>query len=158
MSGYVFRQCGSKDGNHREIVLGLEAAGRSVLEIWNLPPGNRRRKGAPDILVGWGGHCLLMEIKRPEKASKVSEEQRIWHAWWKGPKPVVVRTLAEALAYTGVHIDSPVDKSRFAGDDRAGVIRADGESKGTGESKGPGEGDACERQDDLIRGRRKGLR
>lgn len=139
---------GSRDANHREIVLGLEAAGRSVLEIWDLPPGNRHRKGAPDILVGWGGHMLLMEIKR-EKGGKLTPEQTIWHAWWRGQKVVVVRTLAEALAATGVVIDSPVDRTAFAGVPANGVVIGHGKS---GRHKGSHEADESQGADISRRG------
>lgn len=128
---------GSRDANHREIVLGLEAAGRSVLEIWDLPRSNRRRKGAPDILVGWGGQMLLMEIKNPHSqyGKKVTPEQTTWHAWWKGQKVIVVRTVAEALAATGVVIDRPVDRTAFATMPANGVVNGHGHKQETGSSR-----------------------
>jgi len=153
---------GSRDANHREIVLGLEAAGRSVLEIWDLPRSNRRRKGAPDILVGWGGQMLLMEIKNPvtQYGKKVTPEQTIWHAWWKGRKVLVVRTLAEALAATGVVIDSPVDRPAFAGMAANGVVNGHGHEQAAKSSRpkrarktAAGQGDDLDRS-----GGGKGLR
>lgn len=98
-----YRRTGSRDGNHGEIVAGLEAAGRSVLDLHELGLSNRRRKGAPDILVGWGrSHMVLMEIKNPAGKNIVEEDQLAWHRWWRGVPVVVVRTLAQALAATGV--------------------------------------------------------
>lgn len=123
----MIRRYGSKDKNHREIVRGLEAAGRSVLEIWDLSPMNQRRKGAPDILVGWGGHALLMEIKNPHTHWPVTEDQRVWHAWWKGPRVIVVLTLEEALAATGiVNIHKAVGNTQFAGDAGKSVLDGNG--------------------------------
>jgi hypothetical protein len=98
-----FRRTGSRDGNHQEIVRALEAAGRTVLDLHELGLTSSHRKGAPDILVGWGrAHQLLMEIKNPDGFNRVDEAQLAWHAWWRGTPVVIVRTAAEALAATGV--------------------------------------------------------
>ena len=67
---------GSRDGNHGLIVQGLEAAGRTVLDLHSLGLTCRHRKGAPDLLVGWGrAHQVLLEIKNPDTKEKLDEDQ-----------------------------------------------------------------------------------
>jgi hypothetical protein len=58
-------------------------------------------KGCPDILVAWGGKMLLMEIKGPK--GKLEASQTAFLSTWPGPA-VVVRSVAEALAATGVSV------------------------------------------------------
>jgi hypothetical protein len=78
-----------KDANQDEIVLALRAAHRSVDII-----------GEPlDLLVGWPGHNLLMEVKMP--GEKLRPSQVEFFERWKGPKCVVF-SLEEALQATGV--------------------------------------------------------
>lgn len=45
-------------------------------------------KGCPDILVGYKGKNVLLEIKKDEKA-KLTPDQVLWHRSWKGQVAVV---------------------------------------------------------------------
>ena len=81
------------DRNHAEIVKALRAAGRRVLDL------SRVGQGCPDILVGWGGHQVLMEIKADK--GKLTPQQEAFRASWPCPV-VIVRSVGEALAATGV--------------------------------------------------------
>jgi len=85
-----------RDGNHAAIVAALKARGCTVLDLSSVGGG------APDILVAFSGRMLLMEIKNPDGRDRVSANQVEWHRAWKGPKVVVVRSVEEALAATGV--------------------------------------------------------
>ncbi len=88
-----------RDSNHAAIVQALKAAGRSVLDL------SAVGGGCPDILVGWNGGMLLMEIKCPRKqggADRLMPNQKAWHVAWRGREPVVVRSVEEALRATGV--------------------------------------------------------
>lgn len=88
---------GKRDANHAAIVKALRAAGRSVLELHGVGAG------CPDLLCGWGrGQMALLEVKNPDGRNRVEESQRAFAASWRGPAPVVVRSVAEALAATGV--------------------------------------------------------
>lgn len=86
------------------IVAALVMAGASVHRL--------SAKDAPDLLVGWKGRNLLMEVKTPRKAPSAppkrrkagpapdprTEGQLRWAALWRGSSPVVVTTPQEALA------------------------------------------------------------
>lgn len=85
-----------RDGNHPEIVRALRAAGRSVVELHAVGGG------VPDLLVGWGGKMLLMEVKDPEGRDRIEPSQVAFSQRWHGTRVVVVRSVAEALAATGV--------------------------------------------------------
>lgn len=109
----MFRQ-GRTDSNQHVIVDVLRRAGRSVAITSSLG------HGFPDIVVGWhsqccdhscggpehlrGRMCLPMEIKDGELApsrQRLTPDEATFHATWRGPI-VVVRTMAEALAATGI--------------------------------------------------------
>jgi len=87
------------DSNHHEIVAALRAAGRRVLDL------SRVGSGCPDLLVCVGGKLLLMEVKTPlgpkggASKSKLTPDQEAFRHQWPF---VVVRSVAEALAATGV--------------------------------------------------------
>jgi hypothetical protein len=89
------------DSTHAEVVAALRAAGRRVLDL------SRVGGGVPDILVLYGGRLVLMEIKNPlgprggASKSKLNEAQVAFAHQWP---VVVVRSAAEALAATGVHL------------------------------------------------------
>jgi len=77
------------DGPQPAIVAALRKAGRSVDVI-----------GDPvDLLVGWPGNNLLMEVKAEK--GELTEAQEEFFATWKGPK-CVVRSVDEALRATGI--------------------------------------------------------
>ncbi len=87
----------------------LEAVGATVQRL--------SVKGVPDLLVGWRGQMWLIECKLPLTRSgalptgrslkhkgghdDMTADQVAWTAWWRGPAPVTVRTVDEALRAIG---------------------------------------------------------
>ena len=60
--------------------------------------------GVPDIMLGYQGRNVLIEIKRPDcapSASKLNDKQVDWHSEWKG-QCCVVRTLDHVLEVLGI--------------------------------------------------------
>lgn len=85
------------DSNHREIVAALRDVGATVLDLSGV--GN----GAPDLLIGYRGCNLLLEVKRPDSGpvkAGLRPEQAAWHQRWAG-HVTTVRTIADALAAVG---------------------------------------------------------
>jgi len=89
--GDFFMRAARTDKNQKEIVAALRKIGASVASL------HRLGGGVPDILVGYRGYNLLMEIKTPAKASKLNDRQLEWHAEWKG-QACVVRCVEDALS------------------------------------------------------------
>lgn len=85
------RRAARVDANHKEIADGLRAIGRSVLSLHQLG------RDAPDLLVGNGSANILLEVKT--KTGKLSEGQKTFMEWWRGPR-AVVRSLDEAIEAT----------------------------------------------------------
>jgi hypothetical protein len=94
-----------KDTAHHPTVIALRAAGASVqaLDV----------KDGPDLLVGYEGRTLLLEVKtistRTEKdgytrtvRGKKSEGQETWHSAWKGGPIHVVYGAEDAMAALGL--------------------------------------------------------
>ena len=93
---------GKRDVNEPEIISALEAVGATVEP---LPTG----KGVPDLLVGYRGKNILMEVKKEVVRGKVyasdvklNAKQVIWHDCWRGQK-CIVRTPQEALDVIGLY-------------------------------------------------------
>lgn len=82
------------DANQNEIVNALRKAGCSVQILSSVG------KGCPDILVGFCGVNILMEIKdgnKPKSSQKLTPDQVDWHEKWEG-QVVVVNSIDEALS------------------------------------------------------------
>ena len=81
------RRAAKVDANQEQVVAILRAAGATVQSLAAIG------HGCPDLLVGWGGKTLLMEVKDGNKvpsARKLTEDQIKWHgAWMGGPLAVV---------------------------------------------------------------------
>ena len=85
------------DANHAEIVSALKSIGCAVLDL-SVVGG-----GVPDLLVqGVDGTLVLIEIKVAK--GKLNRLQQQWHESWRGSKPVIVRSVSEALAAVNVRI------------------------------------------------------
>jgi len=78
-TGVVYKRV---DSNQVEIVKELRRLGMEVEHLHAVG------KGCPDILVGYKGKNVLLEIKRDEKA-KLTPDQVLWHHSWKGQVTVV---------------------------------------------------------------------
>jgi hypothetical protein len=85
------------DRNQPEIVATLREAGCTVQHLHAVG------SGCPDILVGFRGQNILMEIKDPQKppsARKLNDIQQGWHSLWRG-QVTVVETAENALDAIG---------------------------------------------------------
>lgn len=89
------RRIASKvDRNQAEIVAALRAIGATVQLLHSVGAG------CPDILCGFRGRNVLLEIKdgnKPPSARKLTADQVEWHGGWKG-QVAVVEDVDAALA------------------------------------------------------------
>ena len=86
------------DENQPEIVAALRAAGASVQIL------SAVGRGCPDLLVGFAGRNLLLEVKYPlgtPSHQKLTPAQVEWHGAWRG-QVVVVTSAAMALRALGL--------------------------------------------------------
>ena len=87
------------DANHEQVVLALRTAGATVQSL------AATGKGVPDLLVGFQGKTLLMEIKDGRKAPserRLTEDQLKWHGAWRGGPLAIVDGPDAALRMLGV--------------------------------------------------------
>lgn len=87
------------DANQEQVVLALRAVGASVQTLASVG------KGVPDLLVGYQGKTLLLEVKdgrKPPSARKLTEDQLKWHGAWRGGPLAVVDGPDAALRMLGV--------------------------------------------------------
>lgn len=87
------RRASRIDQNHAEIVKALRAVGCSVLSLAAIG------RGAPDLLLGYKGKNVLVEVKRPK--GKLNDQQQAFRAAWRGDL-CVVRSVDEALLVLGI--------------------------------------------------------
>lgn len=88
------------DANHQAIGDALSARGASVYSLAG------EGKGCPDLLVGWRGRNLLLEVKRTRdydkkagrKRQETREAQIAWAVKWTG-QYAIVTSPDEALAF-----------------------------------------------------------
>lgn len=78
------------DLNHKEVVNALRLAGASVYDT------SRCGKGFPDIVVGYKGHTVLVEIKSGEK-KPFTPDQLQFMANWRGSAVVRVNDIDGAI-------------------------------------------------------------
>ena len=87
------------DANHEQVVSALRVAGASVQSLAGVG------KGVPDLLVGFQGKTLLMEVKDGRKTPserRLSEDQVRWHGAWRGGPLAIVDGVDAALRMLGV--------------------------------------------------------
>ena len=87
------------DANQEQVVTALRAAGATVQSLAGVG------KGTPDLLVGYKGQTLLMEVKdgfKPPSKKSLNEDQLRWHGSWKGGALAVVDGPDAALRMIGV--------------------------------------------------------
>lgn len=81
------------DANQNKIVDGLRGAGAYVRII-------SQGDGIPDLLVGYKGYTILMEVKDGDKvpsARKLTDAEQKFFNEWDGGMLVVVNSVQEAL-------------------------------------------------------------
>jgi hypothetical protein len=87
------------DANQEQVVDALRAVGATVQTLATVG------KGVPDLLVGYQGQTLLLEVKdgrKPPSARKLTEDQLKWHGAWRGGPLAVVDGPDAALRMLGV--------------------------------------------------------
>jgi hypothetical protein len=88
------RRAARVDENQGLIVKALRACGATVRVI-------TQGDGIPDLLVGYQGHTILMEIKdgdKPPSARQLTPAEKTFFDQWTGGKLVIVNNVDEALA------------------------------------------------------------
>jgi hypothetical protein len=93
------RRAARVDANHEQVVVALQAAGATVQSLAAVG------QGVPDLLVGFQGKTLLLEIKdgkKPPSARRLTEQQLVWHGAWRGGPVAVVDGPDAALRALGV--------------------------------------------------------
>jgi hypothetical protein len=88
------RRAAKRDDNEGEIVAALRKAGATVRII-------TQGDGLPDLLVGYRGRTILLEVKdgnKPPSARRLTEDEEAFFRDWKGGDLAVVTSVAEALA------------------------------------------------------------
>jgi Holliday junction resolvase len=83
------------DTNHKEIVKALREAGATVVSLAAM------KHGCPDLLVGYAGETILMEIKRDAKA-KFTPDQLDFLGKWKGGAISRVDNVDAAIRALGI--------------------------------------------------------
>ena len=83
------------DTNHKEIVAALREVGATVVSLAAM------KHGCPDLLVGYAGETLLMEIKKDAKA-KFTPDQLDFIGKWKGGAISRVDSVEAAIRALGV--------------------------------------------------------
>ena len=81
------------DDNQRKIVAALREIGASVQSLASIG------KGCPDIIVGFRGKNILMEIKRddlPPSKQRLTADETAWHDAWRG-SVTIVKNADEAI-------------------------------------------------------------
>jgi Holliday junction resolvase len=87
-----------RDANHAAIVDALRNLGCSVTDLGSVG------KGVPDLLVGYDGKTVLIEVKNParktrgDNAAKTLERQQRFREIWRGSPVHVVETIEAAIA------------------------------------------------------------
>jgi len=93
------RRAAKLDANQAQIVADLRTMGVLVLSL--APVGS----GVPDLLCGWKGRLVLLEVKDGAKvpsARKLTPHQELFHKEWAGMPLYVVDSTPSALQAVGV--------------------------------------------------------
>jgi len=85
------------DLNQPELVRALRGVGASVQTIHTIG------MGCPDLLVGFRGHCFLLELK--SATGRLTHYETEWQRSWNG-HVAIVRTIDEALRAIGIEVES----------------------------------------------------
>jgi Holliday junction resolvase len=83
------------DSNHKEIVTALREMGATVVSLAAM------KHGCPDLLVGYAGETILMEIKKDAKA-KFTPDQLDFLSKWRGGAISRVDSVDAAIRALGV--------------------------------------------------------
>ena len=81
------------DANQSEIVVALRQIGATVQTLHQVG------RGCPDLLVGFRGVNILLEVKdgsKPPSARKLTPDEYSWHKDWRG-QVAVVKSIEDAI-------------------------------------------------------------
>ena len=87
------RRAARVDANQPEIVAALRRCGCTVQSLAMVG------KGCPDLLVGFRGQNVLLEVKdgaKPPSRRRLTPDETTWHASWRG-QVVTVASIEDAL-------------------------------------------------------------
>lgn len=99
------RQAARVDANQAEIVAALREAGAKV---WCT---HQVGHGFPDLLVGWLGALMLIEVKDGAKIPskrKLTPDERAFFSEWVGYPVYVVESPLQALMLLGCEVVRPI--------------------------------------------------
>jgi len=82
------------DSNHKEIVAALRQVGATVVSLAAM------KHGCPDLLVGYAGETMLMEVKMPK--GKFTPDQLDFLGKWKGGAISRVDSVDAAIRALGI--------------------------------------------------------
>ena len=88
------RRAARVDENQSDIVTALRAIGATVRVI-------SQGDGIPDLLVGFMGKTILLEVKdgkKPPSARKLTPAEQKFFDEWRGGSLAIVNTVDEAIA------------------------------------------------------------
>lgn len=88
------RRAARVDENQSDIVAALRAIGATVKVI-------SQGDGIPDLLVGFMGKTILLEVKdgkKPPSARKLTPAEQKFFDEWRGGSLAIVNTVDEAIA------------------------------------------------------------
>jgi hypothetical protein len=91
------RRAAKIDANHTAIVQALRAVGATVQSLASVG------KGCPDLLCGYRGNNVLLEVKdgdKPPSARRLTPDEQEWHATWAG-QVCIVESIDDALRVIG---------------------------------------------------------
>lgn len=95
------RRAAATDRNQAEIVAALRAIGCTVQPLHSVG------QGCPDLLCGFRGRNMLIEVKDgelPPSRRKLTADQVEWHGGWKGQVAVVEDADAAIAIVAGVEL------------------------------------------------------
>jgi hypothetical protein len=93
------RRAAKVDENQEQIVKALRAVGATVQSLAAVG------KGVPDLLVGYHGQTILIEVKDGTKSPSrqaLTEDQLKWHGAWNGGPLSVVNDVQGAWRAIGL--------------------------------------------------------
>ena len=79
------------DHNQVHCVDALKKIGCTVIDL------SRVGQGCPDLMVGFRGFTILLEIKNVDGRNKLTERQKEWIDTWRGSPVHVVRSPQQAV-------------------------------------------------------------
>lgn len=85
----LYHTTGNRDRNEGPIIEMLRVRGFSVTQL--------QGRGVPDLLVSKGGSMWLAEVKQPKSGYTAAQET--WRVHWKGPFPITLRSVDDALKF-----------------------------------------------------------